>query len=61
MALVTLKEILEKGKRGYGEDFTLDRMTCFDCPHAVPKGPEGTVCEFAWDLYNTNGDCLALK
>lgn len=29
-------------------------MTCHDCEHT------GT-CEFAWDLYNTNGDCLAQK
>jgi len=29
-------------------------MTCFNC-----IGWER--CEFAFDLYNTNGDCLAMK
>ena len=31
-----------------------DKMTCIDCPHAV-------TCRFAWDIYNTNGDCLEDK
>jgi hypothetical protein len=29
-------------------------ITCQGCPH-------NDTCEFAWDLYNTDGDCLALK
>jgi hypothetical protein len=29
-------------------------FTCDDCPSAPS-------CEFAFDLYNTNGDCLAEK
>jgi hypothetical protein len=29
-------------------------MTCNGCPQV------GT-CDLAWDLYNTNGDCLAMK
>lgn len=29
-------------------------VTCETCP--VNDG-----CEFAWDLYNTDGDCLAVK
>ena len=32
----------------------LEELTCFNCP--VNKD-----CEFAFDLYNTDGDCLALK
>ena len=28
--------------------------TCFDCPHK-------DTCEYAWDYYNVNGDCLAIK
>ena len=31
-------------------------VTCEDCPH----NGDGD-CEWAWDLYNTNGDCLAMK
>jgi hypothetical protein len=29
-------------------------MTCNNCP-------ERDTCDLAWDLYNINGDCLALK
>ena len=29
-------------------------FTCFKCK-------DNTTCEFAWDLYNLNGDCLAIK
>lgn len=29
-------------------------ITCVDCP-------DNDKCEWAWDLYNTDGDCLALK
>lgn len=29
-------------------------LTCLDCP-CVGE------CEWAWDAYNTNGDCLASK
>ena len=31
-----------------------DEMTCNTCL-------DNTNCEFAWDLYNTGGDCLAVK
>jgi hypothetical protein len=31
-----------------------EEMTCFEC------GANKT-CEWAWDHYNTNGDCLAEK
>ena len=33
----------------------LFESTCLDCPLA----DQG--CEFAWDAYNTHGDCLAEK
>ena len=29
-------------------------LTCFKCG-------ENTACPYAWDWYNTNGDCLAMK
>lgn len=31
-----------------------ESLTCFTCPHNAP-------CDFAWDDYNTDGDCLAAK
>lgn len=30
-------------------------LTCLDCPQA------DNGCEYAWDAYNKNGDCLAEK
>jgi hypothetical protein len=32
----------------------LEWVTCVKCPHA-------DTCDFAFDQYNTNGDCLAQK
>ena len=32
----------------------LEKLTCEDCE-------QNHSCEFAWDFYNTNGDCLAEK
>jgi hypothetical protein len=34
--------------------FGADILTCLRCIHACR-------CEYAFDLYNTNGDCLATK
>lgn len=31
-----------------------EHYTCHDCPHRFS-------CEWAWDEYNTGGDCLAMK
>lgn len=31
-----------------------ENLTCFECA-------ENKTCEYAWDAYNTNGDCLAEK
>jgi len=31
-----------------------ESMTCYKCP-------EAESCRFAWDPYNTDGDCLAAK
>lgn len=36
------------------KDISLEEYTCFNCP-------ESLNCEYAWDDYNTNGDCLAEK
>lgn len=34
--------------------FDIDKFTCDDCPARQ-------TCEFAFDAYNTDGDCLADK
>lgn len=44
----SMREAFEK--RGYD----IDKCTCNDCP-------DKDHCEFAFDLYNTQGDCLAMK
>ena len=31
-----------------------NQYTCHECP-------DEKTCKYAWDLYNTNGDCLAYK
>lgn len=31
-----------------------ESMTCSNCVDTA-------ICEFAWDLYNTDGDCIADK
>ena len=35
---------------------TVPECTCESCPSAT-----NGECEWAYDLYNTNGDCLATK
>ena len=35
-------------------DIKPEEYTCYDCP-------EKHTCEWAWDDYNTQGDCLATK
>ena len=51
--LYTDEEIVDLAKDGISvppkEDFSCN--TCDDAP----------ICEFAWDLYNTQGDCVASK
>lgn len=41
-------------KRGYNTFPIPEKFTCDDCA-------DKDVCDWAWDLYNTNGDCLATK
>jgi len=66
-ALTTLVQSLEQQVRGLSKSRAdimrneiarqggkASSITCEDC------GLNGT-CEFAWDLYNTDGDCLAEK
>jgi hypothetical protein len=31
-----------------------EKFTCYECP-------DNATCEFAWDAYNTDGDCLHMK
>ena len=35
-------------------EFDIDKFTCDDCPARY-------TCEWAFDIYNTDGDCLADK
>lgn len=35
---------------------SIKRFTCYDCPLNAYD-----LCEYAWDEYNTQGDCLADK
>lgn len=55
---------------GYEELYTPEHVDCLAMNDVnVPpkedftcnKCPEAGGCEFAWDLYNTHGDCLADK
>jgi len=38
----------------YKETITKGMLTCFNCI-------DRDTCDCAWDIYNTNGDCLAAK
>ena len=49
----TLKNVLAANRAG-GVDAPIEGYTCWHC--AAWRG-----CEFAFDGYNTNGDCLAEK
>jgi hypothetical protein len=53
MSTIEEKELQAKkdfDKHGYDFDA---------CP--CPTCPDKTTCAYAYDLYNTNGDCLASK
>ncbi|MBR2118480.1 MAG: hypothetical protein IJ935_07380 [Afipia sp.] len=47
-------EELARRRSVVASDFDIDAFTCDDCP-AKP------TCEWAFDPYNTGGDCLAEK
>lgn len=49
-----LKEYRAENSEGLLPAEDEDKFTCDDCRSAAS-------CEFAYDWYNTNGDCLALK
>jgi len=44
----TLKELIERARD------PIESLTCYDCC-------QWAKCEFAFDGYNTDGDCLADK
>jgi hypothetical protein len=46
--------VLHDKSRAVYESRNADKYTCFDCAMAGQ-------CEYAYDAYNTNGDCLAIK
>lgn len=47
-------KVLEQLAKKHHHLPTLQEFTCVSCDHERD-------CEFAWDLYNTGGDCLASK
>lgn len=49
VALRVINTYPEEWMKAKPEDFT-----CFTCAH-------WKSCDFAWDPYNTNGDCLESK
>jgi len=53
MREITEKEI-EELKWFLGDDFDVKDLTCTDCDAKE-------TCPFAFDPYNTHGDCLAEK
>lgn len=48
-----LEELVTK-TGGVSDPELIVEVTCQFCSH-------NDNCEFAWDLYNTDGDCLAIK
>ena len=57
--LRSAEEIVARKVAQFTEDaqansLTFGAITCEKCPHEP-------ACKFAWDLYNTDGDCLAGK
>jgi len=55
MATTISKERLlamnKKFQLKYGDE---KEYTCFECP-------DNRLCDYAWDLYNINGECIAKK
>lgn len=53
---ISVRRILFRARAAHNRSaLPIDTVfTCDDCPSAVD-------CRYAWDDYNTNGDCLAVK
>lgn len=49
---VTFEEVVAEGSKR--KEPAKERYTCNDCP-------DKETCEFAYDLYNLDGDCLMDK
>jgi hypothetical protein len=54
--LEIMKKYNEQYKEVYGEEYK-HKLEDFSCNECGAKDH----CIYAWDLYNTNGDCLAEK
>jgi hypothetical protein len=52
----TTKEEFVKQWKEYFPDKPLPRITCDECESSTDGD-----CYWAYDLYNTDGDCLAVK
>ena len=46
--------VITGGLRKDNWEYAKERLTCFKCVH-------NGCCEYAWNNYNTNGACLAIK
>jgi len=53
MATWSIKQLIEEMRKRYPE-LRIEDYTCYHCR-------SWQVCEFAFDGYNTDGDCLAEK
>ena len=56
---MNVRELKEKLRQFWeARGYDIDASTCNEC---YPNDDEEVKCEYAFDLYNTNGDCLASK
>ena len=56
---MNVREVKENMRRFWEEvDYDIDTSTCNEC---YPDDDEEVKCEFAFDIYNIDGDCLASK
>jgi len=51
---MTLKQLIEFAREHFSDGLKVEDYSCYDCG-------AWQTCEFAFDAYNTNGDCLAEK
>ena len=48
------KQVIEEYQKNHSTITGIESFTCCDCPMVAN-------CESAYELYNTDGDCLELK
>lgn len=50
----TIKELMEHGEELDKMGYCLEALSCYDCE-------DWDKCDFAFDPYNTDDECLAMK